>query len=155
MQIRLEGSAEELVEVLRALPRSATLETSAVELVGEMAPSGPVSEPAEGEPRFVTSVFACRTLKRLRLSTPMKKVLVALYEAHPRWLSLPALHRVSGYRPSQFAGLMGAFGRRIANTDGFDADAHFFEYRWNDEEETWDYRLPDSVCGALELEKLV
>ena len=85
----------------------------------------------------------------------MKKVLAALYEADPPWLPLPTLHRVSGYSPSQFAGLMGAFGRRMANTDGYDADAHFFAFRWNDEDDVWDYGLPVSVREALEREELV
>ena len=50
---------------------------------------------------------------------------------------------------------MGAFGRRVANTEGYDSDLLFFESRWNENEETWDYRLPDTVREALALEQLV
>ena len=155
MHIRLEGSPGELLEVLRALPGAATLETSVVELSNEVVTSPAVSETADGQPRYVTTAFARRTLKRLPLSPAMKKVLTALHRVDPPWLSLRALHRVSDYAPSQFAGLMGAFGRRMANTEGYDADAHFFTYRWNDEEDTWDYGLPNSVREALEPEGYV
>ncbi len=154
-RIRIRGSAEEISEALRALSLTTALRTTAVELADEEPPSTTSSDPAESEKAFVTTRFARRVLRRRRLSTPMRKVLQALYEAHPEWLSLPTLHGVSGYRPPQFAGLMGAFGRRMANTKGYDPEAHFFEYRWNDAERTWDYRLPESVREALELEQLV
>ena len=69
--------------------------------------------------------------------------------------ALSTLHGIADYEPAQFAGLMGAFGRRVANTEGYDSDLLFFESRWNDNEETWDYRVPDTVREALALEQLV
>ena len=68
---------------------------------------------------------------------------------------MPTLHKVAGYRPPQLAGLMGAFGRRMANTEGYQSGAHYFEYQWNDDEGAWDCRLPDSMREALELEELI
>ena len=155
IHVRMEGTAAEIRDVLRALPQSATLHTAAVELTDETVPSATSSESAESESSVVTTRFARRALTRLRLSPPMRKVLAALYEAHPGWLSLPTLHGIAGYKPAQFAGLMGAFGRRMAHTEGYDSDLLFFESRWNENEETWDYRLPDTVCQALALEQLV
>ena len=73
----------------------------------------------------------------------------------PQHVPLPTLHGITGYRPSQFAGQMGAFGRRVANTEGYDSGLTFFKSRWNEDEDTWDYRLPDTVCEALVLEQLV
>ena len=64
-------------------------------------------------------------------------------------------HAIAEYEPARFAGLMGAFGRRMANTEGYDSDLLFFESRWNENEEIWEYRLPDTVCEALVLEQLV
>ena len=155
LHIRMEGTAAEISDVLRALPGAATLQIAAVELTDETVPSPTRSESAESESTVVTARFARRALTRLRLSPPMRRVLAALYEAHPNWLSLPALHGIAEYEPAQFAGLMGAFGRRVANTEGYDSDLLFFESRWNENEETWEYRLPDTVCEALVLEQLV
>ena len=45
--------------------------------------------------------------------------------------------------------------RARAATEGYDSDLLLFESRWNNNEETWDYRLPDTVCEALALERLV
>ena len=64
-------------------------------------------------------------------------------------------HAIAEYEPARFAGLMGALGRRMANTEGYDSDLLFFESRWNANEEIWEYRLPDTVCEALVLEQLV
>ena len=85
----------------------------------------------------------------------MKNVLRALCEAHPDWLSQATLRDAAGYEPSQYAGLMGAFGRRMANTEGNDSEAEFFEWEWDDDEGTWNCRLPDTVREALTLEELI
>ena len=77
------------------------------------------------------------------------RVLKALNNAYPEWMLLSDLHSAAGYKPAQFAGLMGAFGRRMSHTDGYDRDAHFFEYRWNNDEDAWEYRLPESVREVL------
>ena len=45
---------------------------------------------------------------------------------------------------------MGAFGRRLANTSGYDGEKEFFVWRWNEDNDAWDCRLPDSVRKALE-----
>ena len=129
--------------------------TTTVELTDEIVESSTSSESPEEASRFVTTRFARRTLKRLKLSKPMKKVLRALYDAYPEWLARPTLLEVAGYSPSQFAGLMGAFGRRMANTEGYDSEAEFFEYEWDEAGEVWNYRLPESVREALALEQLV
>ena len=153
--IRVEGTSTEIIDVLQVLAGTTKLRIAAVELTDEEVPSETASDSAESDSSVVTTRFARRALTRLGLSPPMKKVLTALYEAHPGWLSLPTLHGIADYTPAQFAGLMGAFGRRLANTEGHDSDLAFFEYKWNEDEEVWDYRLPKTVCDALELEQLV
>ena len=155
IHIRIEGTPAELSDVLRALPGTAMVHTAAVELTDEVIDSSATSESSEEASRFVTTRFARRALKRLKLSKPMKKVLRALYEAHTECLPLATLQDVAGYSPPQFAGLMGAFGRRLANTEGYDSEAAFFEYNWDEDGETWNYRLPDTVREALALEQLV
>ena len=122
---------------------------------GDTSAAEPTDE-TEDETIFVTAAFARRVLTRRQLSSSMKTVLRVLLDAHPDWLPEPALHRAAGYgRPAQFAGLMGGFGKRMANTEDYDREANFFEYRWNEDEDVWEYRLPDTVREALTLEGLV
>ena len=153
LHIRIEGTPAELSDVLQALPGAAMVYTAAVELTDEAVRSSTSSELPEESSRFVTTRFARRGLKRLKLSKPMKKVLKALYKANTDWLSHTELQNIAGYEPAQFAGLMGAFGRRLANTDGYDSEAEFFEKEWH--EETLNYRLPETVREALALDQLV
>ena len=155
LHIRVEGTAAEISDVLRVLPGAATVRTAAVELTDEVAQSAVSADRPEAESRFVTIRFARRALKRRKLSKPMRDMLRALYEAHPNWLSQESVRAASGYGPSQYAGLMGAFGRRLVNTEGYDAEVEFFESEWDDDGETWNYRLPDTVCEALAVENLV
>ena len=153
LNIRVEGTAAEINDVLRALPGAATVHTAAVELTDAGEQAIPSPETPEPESRFVTIRVARRVLTRLKLSTPMKNVLKALYEA-PDWLSIATLRDAAKYNPAQFAGLMGAFGRRLANTKGYVPDTVFFEYVWGDDE-AWNYRLPDTVRRALTDEGLI
>ena len=155
LEIRIKGTAAELSDVLLALPGATKARTNGVEMTDGEVDSSTSSESAGVDSRFVTTRFARRALKRRTLSKPMKKVLRALYKAETDWLPLAKLHEVAGYEPAQFAGLMGAFGRRLANTEGFDSEADFFEYEWDDDQETWSYRLPETVREALALEQLV
>ncbi len=155
MHIRFEGTPEEIGGVLQSLPTVAALQTTAVELVDEPLASTIGPEPVESEIKTVTTPFARRVLNRRRLSAPMRAVLQALAEASPGWVALPELHEIAGYAPAQFAGLMGAFGRRMASTDGYNPEAHFFLSRWSEEGDAWEYGLPDTVREAIALEGIV
>ena len=155
LHIRVEGTAAEISDVLRNLPGAAAAQTAAVELTDEVVAAATSSETPEAEFRYVTTRFARRALVRIKLSKPMRKLLRALYKAHPNWLSQATMREASGYEPAQYAGLMGAFGRRLANTDGYDSEAYFFDVKWDDDQEEWVYRLPDSVREALTVEKVL
>ena len=155
LHIRVEGTAAEISDVLRALPGAATVHTAAVELTDAGVQATTSSETPEPKSRFVTTRFARRVLKRLPLSKPMMNTLRALFEAYPDWLSQATLQDAAKYKPSRYAGMMGAFGRRIANTEGYDSETEFFEWKWDDDERTWYCRLPDTVREALTLEELI
>ena len=155
LHIRVEGTAAEISDVLRALPGAATVSTAAVELTDAGVQATTSSETPEPESRFVTTRHARRVFKRLPIATPMMNVLRALYEAYPDWLSQTTLRDAAGYEPPQYAGMMGAFGRRRAKTEGYDSETEFFEWKWDEEEETWYCRLPDTVREALTLEELI
>ena len=148
----LEGTVGEIIQVIKTMERST--ETVVVESDAEAL--DPESHPLKGTEVPVTTEFARRALKRLPLSRPMRAVLKALYDADSEYVTTASLLKVAGYGSGhQFAGLMGAFGRRLANTLGHEPQAWFFAYRWNDDERAWEYRLPDTVREALEHERLV
>ena len=155
LHIRVEGTAAEISDVLRVLPGAATVHTAAVELTDAGVQATTSSETPGPESRFVTTRFARRVLKRLPLSKPMMNALRALFEAYPDWLSQAKLQDAAKYKPSRYAGMMGAFGRRIANTKGYDSETEFFEWKWDDDERSWYCRLPDTVREALTLEELI
>lgn len=155
LQIRVEGTATEISNVLRALPGAATVQTAAVELTDAGVQAATSSETPEPESRYVTTRHARRVLKRLPLSKPMKNVLIVLYKAYPDWLSQATLQDAAGYGSPQYAGMMGAFGRRRAKTEGYDSETEFFEWKWDDDERTWYCRLPDTVREALTLEEFI
>jgi len=99
--------------------------------------------------KFVTKQFAIDAVTRIKLSTPLKVVMKHLLDANGSLVSTTFLCDLCGYKERQFAGMMGAFGRRMSNTTGYDEKAHFFNYEWNEANQEWDYSLPPSVISAL------
>ena len=104
---------------------------------------------------FVSAEVGFRALTRIKLAPKTKAVLKKLYENGDKWTSAKRLQELVEYSPAQFAGLMGAFGRRVANTRGYVRDSSFFEYDWSDEESCYFYRLPPSSREAVERARLV
>lgn len=147
----IEGTPEELAAY--------DAQTGAVQApaVAKNAPSTPKPlekhEDGERPEHFVTTIFARRTLKRRPLSKEFKIIIKELHQAHPNLVPTTVLQEKTGYSARQLAGLMGAFGRRMAHTDGYDVEAHFFDWAWIDG--GWSYGLPETVRTAVELEKLV
>ena len=150
----VEGTVEEIREVIPML-QPFTSETPILSpQIDEPKPDSAAHQSNDKKP--VTVEFALRALTRRPLSQPQRKVLKALYDAHPKHLTSPALQEVAGYGSShQLAGLMGAFGRRLSNTAGFDENAEFFKWRRDDKTGIWEYRLADSVLEALKRAGLV
>ena len=149
-----EGSVEEISQIVNGMQLGSVKEVQ----LEPGQPDGGTTPPSRSEDgaEFVTVDFARRVLMRRPLSDPLLAVLRALYQASPNYVAMSELLAVAGYRSGhQFAGLMGAFGRRKANTSGNDAEGEFFAYRENEDDGAWDYCLPDSVCEALEKEGLV
>ena len=147
----IEGSATELAEMARELSGAQDVAVSLAKTVSskERDSQGKTSN-ADETVEFVTEKFAKTALSRLPLSKPMVATLRKLKEKPERWTPAHELHEASNYDFQQFAGLMGAFGRRMAHTNGYDIDAHFFETRWDEDAEEWSYRLPKPVLSALE-----
>lgn len=109
------------------------------------------SPAAAGDTRdFISSSIASRVLTRRPLSREQQALLRMLYNAGERWTSALRLQETIGYSPSQFAGLMGAFGRRVTQTEGYLDYTSFFEQEWDHENGCNRYRLPASVRAAVE-----
>ena len=153
--IVVEGSVDDVratMEVIRPLVSEAgslSTEESIAEVEAEAIDNS-------GGKRFATVEFARKALTRLPLSPAQRAMFKALYDAAAEYVTTTELVRAVGYQSGhQLAGLMGAFGRRLANTKGFDENATFFEIQWNEGAAAWEYRLPANVRKALELESLV
>ena len=115
----------------------------------------PVEDNLKEDFRFVSESVATRAITRLKLSPAQVKMLRELYKSNDKWVLATELQRVVGYSASQFAGLMGAFGRRVAYTPGYVADSTFFETDWDYDKGCYRYRLPVSARTALAKADLV
>ena len=153
--IVIDGTVEEIIQVINTVQ---PLTAGTMLTVPQESGAGPKSQAqrGDGDKKYVDLEFARRVLVRRPLSEPVKAVLKALYDANPKYVTTTVLRDVVGYQSGhQLAGLMGAFGRRIANTAGNDDKARFFDVQWNDDDHAWEYFLPDTVREALEQEHLV
>ncbi|MFM7379344.1 MAG: hypothetical protein ACKO1O_14645 [Erythrobacter sp.] len=103
----------------------------------------------ENRSGVMTEEVAYLALTRLQLAPKIQGVMKALYEADDKWVSARELQRLIDYTPSQFAGLMGAFGRRLTNTPGFVEGTSFFEWRWDDGSSCYFYRLLPATRNAV------
>jgi hypothetical protein len=140
----IEGTAEELAQY---------------EALAKFHATGPKSQDAESlaavDWEFVSSDVGFRALTRIKLGSEAKAVLQALHAAGDQWTSAKSLQDLVGYKPASFAGLMGAFGRRVANTPGYVRDSSFFEYEWDGNQSCYLYRLPPSTRSAVERARIV
>src|SRR5437762_10183134 len=133
-----EGTVEELAALKRAL------ETEKPSGAG----SATIAYRSHSIAGFVDDEKALEIITRRRLSKEQILVLTTLYRAQDRWTSAADLQRALKYNTSQFAGLMGAFGRRVSFTTGV-GDRKFFDQEWDSERGCNLYRLPESVRTAV------
>lgn len=142
----IEGSPEDVIAVSKGLEGSSSVAVS---------PAAPPVEVDPDDKVFASTEVARKVFSRRPLSAEQKAVITTLGKAHPGWVPASALHSATGYAPAQFAGLMGALGRRFSHTDGFVPGSWLFDAEWNYEKGGYDYRLPDTVFEAAKAENLV
>jgi hypothetical protein len=147
----LDGTPEEVAAALRLLNSAGP---TAIAVPQVQRPSVHSSEDIE-DTEYVSVEVARAVLTRIPLSTEQTSTLGAIYTAHPNMVPGTELGEAIGYSRSQFAGLMGAFGRRVAHTVGYVEGTSFFVQKWPNGAECWQYGLPESVREALRLENLV
>lgn len=146
-----EGSASEISEALKGLPAGSVVAT-----IADAGDAGvPEDDDTEEEERqFVSVEVARRVLSRRSLSREQRAVLKLIYHAHPNTVAASELQSKIKYSKPEFAGFMGAFGRRLARTKGYVDGTWFFDNNWDDDEMCNLYRLPESVREAMRLEGL-
>lgn len=150
---QFEGTADEIARIHRDI----AIKGGDLSLIARESPARDVTA-AKGAAEtdvFVSTKVARLALTRRPLSSPQRQLLLALYTAHQRWQLASDLQTKIGYSPSQFAGLMGAFGRRVAFTAGYSVGSCFFEQEWDDLAACNKYRLPEPVREAMRMSRLV
>jgi hypothetical protein len=148
----LDGTAEELAAYHAQINASSSVLQVSSEAIAPAVDALEHFEATKKPVKFVKVEVARRVISRRPLSKEQKIVLVGLYKAHPDKLSTSALQEATGYSARQLAGLMGAFGRRLTHTPGYEDGDNMFDWVWADD--GWHYGLPSSVRTAMELEKL-
>ena len=134
----IEGSADEVAVLLNLLGT-------------EQARGAALPPPSGSDDRsspFMSEQMAYDVLTRRPLATSYETMLKKLDAAGDGWTSAEALQKVLGLSTREFAGLLGAFGRRISHTSG-KGSRIFFDQYWDSEHGYNLYRLPPSVRAAL------
>lgn len=142
--ILFEGTAAEFKEIAPKLSLGALSEVDALNEVTEV---GPTAEPSEVV--YLTAEQVKRVLGRRPLDWAMKLMLRRLYEAGEQRVKSEELREELGFSAPQFRGMMGAFGRRKANTDGIPPHGRLFDEEWDFEANQKTWSLPPSTRQAV------
>lgn len=142
----VEGSPDEVARLLKLLGREAPVE-------GRRQPAAEADAQLEGASPFLTEEVALEVLTRRPLADAYKTMFRKLDAAGTAWTTARELQEALGFSTREFAGLLGAFGRRISHTPG--GTRFFFDQYWDDENGYNLYRLPPSVRSALRKAKIV
>ena len=155
--IVLEGTPEEIRAALPSLDQSASTLVLARTAPKAHSKAVPVEneDDEDMEVSYIEKQTARRFLNRRQLHDTQRTVLVTLAEAHPKMVTAPALQEKLSYSTSQFAGTMGALGRRLTHTPGWVEGDCLFVQEWDSEQGYYCYGLPDSVIEAMKAEKLI
>lgn len=149
--IFLEGSAEEISEALKRMGVSSAL--GAV-----VTPQAAPAEPERGgtqddaESGHVPLRVARKAITRRHMYPLQQKMLELIYNAGEGGILASDLQDELDYEPAQFRGLMGAFGRRVANTPGYADGDWFFDQEWQTGEQCYRYRLAGDPREAVRRE---
>jgi hypothetical protein len=135
--VEVEGTPQEISQLLWSM---------GVHDVSKLTAKSTAAE----EKRFVSQDVAFRMLKRRPLSDSQRALFSMLRANHPNWTSAKALQKTTKYNPNQLAGLLGALGKRVSSTDGYVGGSVLLDYRWDYDDDCYQYRLPDDVKAAVE-----
>jgi hypothetical protein len=140
----LEGSPTEIAEALQVLG----WKSGEGQLAIAVGPSTDGTTDREAAP--MPRAFAQRVLNRIPLAPTQKILMKEVLKSGSNGISGKDLLAKLNYTQAQFRGMMGAFGRRVANTSGFSEDFDsFFSWEWNEAESTYRYWFEGDVEEAV------
>ena len=149
-----EGTPEEVKEAMKQFGATSVegVPASAKSTIAETV-NDEQDEDESGDVEHMDEGVARRALSRLPLQEKPKAVLKAMFEAdEENGILASELQKLIGYTKAQFAGLMGAFGRRLSSTRGFIDGTTFFICEWDDDEGCYRYRLTPESRAAVKRE---
>lgn len=140
--IEIEGTPAEVAEFVRSMKIDPDSSNADAKVVHSQIP--------EAEASNITENFAYRVLKRRPLSSNQRQLLAALKEANDDWTLASEITRRFDWDGTQLGGVLGGLGRRMTATNGYKEGYALWNWRWDDDEGTWAYRLPKVVLAALD-----
>ena len=90
-----------------------------------------------------------RVLTRVELADNHKSMLKAIVAAGDDGILKSDLVSAIGIKDEQFKGVIGSFGRRVANTPDWPASTPFYDAVWDNEAGEWRYWLDDPYRSAV------
>lgn len=150
----IEGTVAEIDE-FEALQRNRSARTSRADVNNTENSNFMPLLASEEDWQFASSDVAFRCITRRKLSEQLKATIRMIYEGGDNWTPAANIQKRIGYSTSQFAGMMGAFGRRFVNTRGYVLDSAFFDQEWDDDVFCYKYRLPPTVRAAVERARIL
>ncbi|MEZ5742846.1 MAG: hypothetical protein R3D89_03685 [Sphingomonadaceae bacterium] len=145
--IEIEGTPEEIAEFVATIRSQRTPPVSVEDRNSEISNNTSSLEATDGG---ITEKFAYRTLRRLPLSAFQKELLKTLRDAHPGWVLSSNLQTALDCSPTQLGGVFGGLGRRVTATKGYETGFDLWEWKWDDDEGEYAYRLPSNTISALD-----
>lgn len=141
--IFLRGTQQEVSEALAKLRSESSSDVSATVLVNEQGGK----EANDQAPGAMSEQFAYRVLTRIPLVDSMENVMETISNAYPAKVPAGDLEKASNMFGRRFTGMMGAFGRRVAHTDGYPDGTFYFVQRWEGKE--YHYTFSEPVLRAV------
>jgi hypothetical protein len=143
-----EGSPKEIAEVAQLM--GAPTQTHA-----NYNDEPQIAEEATAENEELSVEQIKRVFERRALAKPVIKMLQLLYKAGEVRVKSDDLKEALNYSNPEFRGMLGAFGRRLKNTQGIPKGVRLFDEAWDEDlrQKTW--KLPVNVRQALEDLKIV
>lgn len=149
--IVLEGTAEEISEALKRMGAPSAFGALVTPPAEHVDPEGDGAQD-DSESGYVPLRVARKAITRRHMYPLQQKMLELIYNAGEAGILASELQDELDYEPAQFRGLMGAFGRRVANTPGYASGDWFFDQEWETEEQCYRYRLAGDPREAVRRE---
>jgi hypothetical protein len=141
--VTVEGTPGEIAELLKALKPDRTSSAPSKAFSANVGIGGIDRHP------YLNEDTAFRALKRRPLSKEQKVFFTELAKRYPEWALSTDLQNATGYSKAQFSGLLGALGKRINSTEGFEAGTWFYDNKWDFDSDCYGYRLPEHLIDVV------